>query len=31
MYRQAIYLSREIGDMAMRRTLTRLFRHEETT
>ncbi len=31
MYRQAIYLSREIGDTAMRRTLTRIFRHEETT
>jgi tetratricopeptide (TPR) repeat protein len=30
MYRQAIYLSRGIGDEAMRRELTRIFRHEES-
>jgi len=29
MYRQAIFLSREIGDTAMRRELTKIFRHEE--
>ncbi len=29
MYRQAIYLSREIGNTAMRRELTKIFRHED--